>query len=160
MSRRSSRAARNQVDLDFELGQIDPAPPGMAIKRDNWKVSSDKARNDPAWNKTKYSLGLSLDRSGFWEYSKDGTEKFWVSKNQQRSKNIADSNEDTMSHGPFSASEGDKEISSIYHRFWLEGETKAFIDAIYEYVTQPLGICNINSGSSGNMQSMAWFRNL
>jgi hypothetical protein len=133
MSKRTSKPNRVELNLDDELARRSPRPPGLAIKKDNWKVSADKATNDPDWNKAKKSLGLgSSDLSGFWEYSTDGKERSWVRKDDRAADGSQDQTSSLISHGPFPAHEGDREISRIYRKFWLKGDASAFIDTIYQ----------------------------
>jgi hypothetical protein len=131
MSKRTSKPSIERVDLDDELSRRQPQPAGLAIRKDNWKISSDKARNDPDWNNTKKSLGLDSSKDlGFWEYSKDGKEKFWVDERKQAVE-TEHSLEPAERHGPFPTFDEDKQISEIYHRYWLKGNAEGFIDAIY-----------------------------
>jgi hypothetical protein len=135
MSKRAARNSKVKVDLDDELRRKSPRPPGLAVKKDNWKVSSDKARADRKWGEKKNSLGLgAFDVPGRWEYSREKNERFWINRTSQ-SATHGESGllSKTPSAGPFEAFDGDREVSHLYQEFWLGGNANTFLDTIYEY---------------------------
>ncbi len=136
MSKRARKGGEGSVDLDDELSRKTPRPRGAVLRRDNWKVSAEKAGGDSKrnleWNEKKKSLGLGATNvHGYWDYSRRRNERVWITHD-------AEPGSEKTPGCPFPAHEGDHEISKIYRDFWVGGDAKSFIHVIYRYEPRTL----------------------
>ena len=93
------------------------------------------------WRKRRELDSISnFATTGMWQYDEEKLERRWIKRQKQNADLIKRTGDLTLGEavgGTFPAHPGDKEISSIYHKYWLNGDKKGFLDHVYEYACKP-----------------------
>ncbi|KAE9372493.1 hypothetical protein N431DRAFT_466737 [Stipitochalara longipes BDJ] len=123
-SSRLSKAQRTGENIRKLKGETDEA----FAKRKEDEIAK--------WRKRKELDCVSnFATTGKWHYDEDKLERRWTRRHRQNSDLVKRTGDLTLGEaggGTFQTYPGDKEISLIYHKYWLSGDKQGFLDKIYD----------------------------
>ncbi|KAN0110640.1 hypothetical protein V8E51_007027 [Hyaloscypha variabilis] len=123
-SSRLSKAQRNGENIKRLKGESDEA----FAKRKGDEIAK-------WWKRRELDSVSNFAATGMWQYNEDKLERRWIRRHRQNSDLVKRTGDLTLGEavgGTFQTHQGDKEISSIYHKYWLNGDKQGFLDKVYE----------------------------